>query len=274
MGKGSGGGGSVKVQISPLEQQMADIAQRQDSRAQNLEMNYLDPLREIVTPQIIGALQTNPFQTKLSAPERAVYEQQFNQARNNTLNTGARGGQLRQGLRGLERDRAGAIAAAANDAKQRGITRALGFTSGAVPTAAGTVSEALGGLSGMSAANSTASQRALSQAQMNAQNQSSKGSGIGSLLGAGAGYLMKSSRDFKTDIDPYNDDVLSQVDATPIYTWRYKGRETIHLGPVTEEAPKIIVSEDGKALVPINYLGFMFAAIKALNTKVAALEAR
>ena len=189
MGKG-GGSSKVKVQTSPLESTMADIANQQQARASTLQSQWEDPIRGMITPQIMQALGTNPFSTQLMAPERAVYEQQYNQAKNGLLNTGQRGGQLRQAMRGLERDRAGAIGAAANDARQRGISRALQFAGGAVPTAAGDAAMSNSAMSGLGAANSSASQRALSQAQMNAQAQQSKGSGLGSLFGSGLGYLM------------------------------------------------------------------------------------
>lgn len=118
------------------------------------------------------------------------------------------------------------------------------------------------------------------QNQRNSQNQvnafnAQQGGGFGALfkgIGSLAGGLFGSSRDFKEKIEPYTGDVLDMVENTPIYTWYYKGDDQMHVGPVTEEAPEIIVSADGKALVSINYMGFMFAAIKALNAKVARLE--
>ena len=183
MGKSSG---KVKVQTSPLETSMADIAQRQQGRAEQMQTSWEDPIRGLVQPQIMQALGTNPFQTSLSAPERAVYEQQFNQAKTGLMNSAQRGGQMRQAMRGLERDRAGAVATASNDAKQRGISRALQFAGGAVPTAQGDLAASQGAMSGLGAANQSASQRALAQAQMNAQSSQGLGSGIGSLLGMGA----------------------------------------------------------------------------------------
>jgi hypothetical protein len=204
---GKSGGSKVKVQVSPLEQKMADIAGRQQDLAEQqytkasgredlLNQQWFDPLRGQITPQIVQALGTNPFQTKLSAPERAVYEQQYNQARANTMNTAAPGGLMRSSLRGLERDRAGAIGAAAADAKQRGIGRALQFAGGVAPTAINPLASESAAMTGMSgaqsalgAANSSASQRSLAQAQMNAQNQSAKGSGIGSVIGKGVSSI-------------------------------------------------------------------------------------
>src|SRR5262245_5050567 len=114
-----GGKGSKlpKVKPGPFEQAQADIARRQDTRAQQLETEYLDPLRMQQMPMIQQALATNPYSTKLEWAERQPIEGQYNQVRNALLNTGVRGGQLRSQMAGLERDRANAISGAANMAK-------------------------------------------------------------------------------------------------------------------------------------------------------------
>lgn len=115
--------------------------------------------------------------------------------------------------------------------------------------------------------------------QRNSQSTSGPGTWIGPLAQAGAAaasaYMM-SSRDFKDDIEVADiDAILDEIESTPVYTWRYKpefadGRR--HIGPVTEESPPQIVSDDGKALVGQDMLGFMFAALKALSAKVKQLE--
>ena len=101
------------------------------------------------------------------------------------------------------------------------------------------------------------------------------GSGIWggiSSLGAGIAGLF-SSREFKEGIQPLTrDDILDMVDKTPIYRWRYKGSTRLHTGPITEESPKLIVSDDGKMLDLIDYNGFLFAGLKALNRKVDSLS--
>ncbi len=107
-------------------------------------------------------------------------------------------------------------------------------------------------------------------------NLSSLGSGIwGGLSSIGSGLmgLIGSSRDFKEDIQPLTrDDILDMVDSTPIYRWRYKGDTRMHTGPVTEESPRLIVSDNGKMLDMIDYNGFLFAGLKALNRKVDSLS--
>lgn len=97
----------------------------------------------------------------------------------------------------------------------------------------------------------------------------------GLLSGLGAAGSMLSSREFKEEITPVDlDAIMAEIEATPVYSWRYKGDSRTHIGPVTEEAPKGIVSDDGKMLVSIDYMGFMLGAIKALSQRVKQLEAR
>jgi hypothetical protein len=99
------------------------------------------------------------------------------------------------------------------------------------------------------------------------------GSSAGGAAGGASSGLsgMFSSREYKENIEPADiDKFLEELESTPIYEWSYKGDSRRHIGPVTEEAPKVMVDE--KMLVPIDYLGFLFGALKALNEKVKRLE--
>ena|SRR3990167_3136495 len=127
------GGSAPKPKVSPAETAMADIAKRQDLRSQMLEKEWEDPFRQMMMPQIMQTIGQNPFQTTLSAADRAPIEGQFKQAQSALMNTGQRGGGLRSAMSGLERDRAVAISNAANQARQQGIGRALQFAGGALP---------------------------------------------------------------------------------------------------------------------------------------------
>jgi hypothetical protein len=130
-------------------------------------------------PQIMAAMGQNPFQTELSAADRAPLEAQYNQAKASLMGGANRGGQLRSMMAGLERDRAQSIAGAANQARQLGIGRALQFAGGAMPTMAsnqGLESSAMTGL-GKSADMFNARQQA------NQQAKSSSAAGWGNLAG-------------------------------------------------------------------------------------------
>lgn len=172
-----------KQKVSPSETAMADIARRQDLRAQMLERETVDPLRMQMQPQIMQALGTNPFATTLSAADRAPYEGQFNQAKASLMNTGMRGGQLRSQMAGLERDRATAIAGASNQAKQLGIGRALQFAGGAMPTEVSTQGIEQAAMSGLGQSANMFNQRQMANIQ--AQQQSN--AGMGQLIGSGIG---------------------------------------------------------------------------------------
>ena len=185
-----GKGGAPKIKTSPLEQAQADIARRQDQRAQLMEQQWIDPIRGVVTPQILQALGTNPFQTSLGAADRHTLEAQYNQAKTNTMNSAAPGGMLRSQLGGLERDRANSIAGAANQAKQTGLNRALQFAGGALPTQGTIAGQENSAMSGLQAANASAATRA----QQNYENQARQAAGKGNLagqLGKGALGLFK-----------------------------------------------------------------------------------
>ena len=184
------GKSAPKIKPSPYETTMADIAKKQQARAEYLQGSFEDPLRGLMQPQIAQALGQNPFSTKLSAADRHAYEGQYNQAKQNIMNTAAPGGLLRSQLGGLERDRANAISGAASAARQTGLQRALGAAAGTLPGAQ--MTNALSGqaMSGLGNAAQMGNQRNMMQAQMNNAEKGSKGSGIGSLLGAGLMYAM------------------------------------------------------------------------------------
>lgn len=106
------------------------------------------------------------------------------------------------------------------------------------------------------------------------------GSLAGGVGGLSLGLAAFSSREFKKDITPlFPKDEAKATEAireTPIYTWRYKGGlglgDDTHIGPVTEEAPPAIVTDDGKKLDVISTIGLGLAAIKDVDARVRALE--
>ena len=176
-------GGSSTPKAGPSEKAMAEIAKKQQQRAELLQTTYEDPLRQQLQPMIQQALGTNPFQTSLSAAERQPIEGQFNQARSALMNTAQRGGQLRSQMAGLERDRAMAISSAANEAMQRGQSRALQYGATGLPNVAsiaGITSE------GAEGTKSGAKLEALRR-QEGAAKQASLAQGIGQLGGTAIG---------------------------------------------------------------------------------------
>lgn len=179
MGK-SGGGASVPQ--SPTDAAQAAILN-------NLEATVGQPIRDVVMPQVLSTLAgPGVFQTTLPAADRQAIEDQFKQAEGNIYATGQRGGQLNQQLTDLNSARAGSVAEATANAKQLGIERALGLVPAGIPNASTT-------MSAMSALGNSEQSRLNAEAQMAAQQDAAKGSGMGSLAGAGmmaasmAGYF-------------------------------------------------------------------------------------
>ena len=105
------------------------------------------------------------------------------------MNTATRGGQLQSLRSSLERDRAQSIGNAANQAREQGIGRALQFASGALPTQAGITGQQQSAMQGLSAANATATERAIQQAKQQQQSSAGKGSLLGTIAkGAFGGW--------------------------------------------------------------------------------------
>jgi hypothetical protein len=96
---------------------------------------------------------------------------------------------------------------------------------------------------------------------------------IGTVAGTAGGLLAMSSKTFKHNIEQLNeqeeDSLLNEFSRTPVSRWQYNGdtREHVHIGVVTEEAPQSLVTDDGKHLDVIDYLGVLTVSIKALNRK-------
>ena len=99
---------------------------------------------------------------------------------------------------------------------------------------------------------------------------------LGSSLGSvGSSF---SSREYKEDIELLDttaeDNILTAIIESPVYNWRYIGDDVVHTGFVTEEAPDMMVTSDGKMLDGININGALMAAVKSLARKVQELEGR
>jgi hypothetical protein len=124
---------------------------------------------------------------------------------------------------------------------------------------------------------------AATNAKLAAQRKAGLWGGLGSLIGSGlkaygtyAGLsAMASSVDFKKDINRLTakdeKKILDMVKDTATHTYRYKGEASKgkkRLGLLAEEAPVQIRTEDGKHLDVGNYLGLLFASIKALDRKI------
>lgn len=48
----------------------------------------------------------------------------------------------------------------------------------------------------------------------------------------------------------------------PIYTWKYKGEKTTHMGPMAQHFKKIFGIGDGKTIAPVDAIGVLLASGK------------
>lgn len=171
MGKG---GGVPSLKPGPLEKEQAKFLQTQRT-------GIIEPAQATLFAPALGAAAQG-FDTSLGARDRQALEGQYNQARNNILQTGARGGLMQNMLTNTDNARAESVANAINQARQTGISRGLGALG---PTAFPGAQSIIAG--GQGAAQSEA-QRIAQNAQNKIAGQQAAGQGLGSMLG-GLGAL-------------------------------------------------------------------------------------
>ncbi len=92
-------------------------------------------------------------------------------------------------------------------------------------------------------------------------------------LGAGVGGVVAaSSKDFKENVRDLTkeerDSIINQIQGIKLYNWQYKplfkDGKNDHMGLMTEEAPGFLVTDDGKHIDILNYLGALTAAVQIL----------
>jgi hypothetical protein len=95
------------------------------------------------------------------------------------------------------------------------------------------------------------------------------------------GCLTYSTREKKQDIryltGDDEDEVLRSLSDLKMVRFRYKGKDLddeVHLGFIAEEAPKQILSADGKAVHLYDYTSYAITAIKAQQKTIAAQQQR
>jgi hypothetical protein len=71
-----------------------------------------------------------------------------------------------------------------------------------------------------------------------------------------------SSREAKYDIKPITSAYKKKLKELPLYTWKYKGDDTTHMGPIAEEFHEKFGIGDGKTLHLADVMGVMLGATK------------
>ena len=101
------------------------------------------------------------------------------------------------------------------------------------------------------------------------------------LYAIGHAWNLFSSRDFKKDISLFTAQdtqaLFSKIDQLNIVRFHYKEAKPgsrLETGVIAEEAPKELVTEDGKALSTTDAIGFLVAGVQGLQKEKEALEKR
>ncbi len=90
-----------------------------------------------------------------------------------------------------------------------------------------------------------------------------------------------SSRSVKKDLSTLEPkdyaEILHRLVETPLFRYHYqeeRDNHPLHLGVIAEEAPEDIVDEKRQHVIVLDYLGFLFAALKAQAQEVEKLQER
>ncbi len=87
----------------------------------------------------------------------------------------------------------------------------------------------------------------------------------------------KSQRELKTDITPFEDDVLPTIASTQLYQYRMKTDKPdskLQLGVMVEEAPDVILGEDGTTISQYPFTSYLMRGIQQLYARLLELEAK
>ena len=107
--------------------------------------------------------------------------------------------------------------------------------------------------------------------------------GNGAYLSATGQWMNGSSRAFKEDFRPLNrDDLLRRIAGLPVESWRFKGTEECHIGPVAEDFCGAfgigVVDDEGnldqRYISPGDVAGVALAGVKELVEMIEELKAR
>jgi hypothetical protein len=130
--------------------------------------------------------------------------------------------------------------------------------------------------SGATALKGTAANQFLVRASGGVTFYSSANLGSGVTLPKGSGsWSMLSDRNAKSDIvSVSDDDILARVATLPIDEWSYTTERGVrHVGPMAQDFfAAFNVGEDNRHITSIDEDGVALAAIKALNSRVAARD--
>lgn len=82
------------------------------------------------------------------------------------------------------------------------------------------------------------------------------------VAGTVAPFFGLSDRNKKKDIRPLDGSFRDRLTKLPLYTWKYKGDRTTHMGPMAQEFKKMFGVGDGKTIHSSDAIGVFLASAK------------
>lgn len=77
--------------------------------------------------------------------------------------------------------------------------------------------------------------------------------------------ILASSRDYKEDIKELSSaEIIDKFKKLPIFSWKYKGDDEQHVGPMAEDFQEIFGLGDGKSIMTLDAIGVLMALGKVL----------
>jgi hypothetical protein len=80
----------------------------------------------------------------------------------------------------------------------------------------------------------------------------------------GAAAITKSDAEEKEDVVPFKGSTLAGLRQLDVSTWRYKGSETVHIGPMAQDMKRVFGVGDGRTIHLVDVMGILIAAAKEM----------
>ena len=88
---------------------------------------------------------------------------------------------------------------------------------------------------------------------------------LGPLMGTlGAAAIGLSDEGEKEDIVPFRGSTLAGLRQLDVSTWRYKGSDTVHIGPMAQDMQRVFGVGDGRTIHLVDVMGILIAAAKEM----------
>lgn len=89
---------------------------------------------------------------------------------------------------------------------------------------------------------------------------------------AGGAAAMSHSSLKKEITELTENDIIEKLNALKIFTWKYRGDDIVHMGPMAEDFTRVFGLGDGKTIALVDVMGVMMLACKALASSKEAVH--